>query len=310
MGMRGRAHTGFVGEQAAGHAEAHGLLYGNAGRAAQHCAGVEGRSKNVDEHARQVAPVAHQHRQAAHDVQQGHHRHQLFGHRHNALHTAQEDEPGHKRHQNAHHDFRHAKGGEHGVADGVGLHHIAHKAQGQNDGHREEARQEFAEAIGEGCLDIIDRATHDLAVFISAAVLLGQNRLGVVGGHAKERAHPHPEDGTGAAGDNGRGRARNVAGTHLGGHRRSQRLKAAHALVVCLFSVQRQAAEGVLQARAQLAHLNKAQANGKIHAGAHQQKQQYIVPQVVVHHLNQVCQKVHECFLSSTKLPGCFFAPG
>ena len=86
--------------------------------------------------------------------------------------------------------FRHAKGGEHGVADGVGLHHIAHKAQGQNDGHREEARQEFAEAIGEGCLDIIDRATHDLAFFIRAAVLLGQNRLGVVGGHAKRTRSP------------------------------------------------------------------------------------------------------------------------
>ena len=40
----------------------------------------------------------------------------------------------------------HAESGLEGGADGVGLDHAAHEAQGQDDGHGEETSQELAES--------------------------------------------------------------------------------------------------------------------------------------------------------------------
>ena len=293
MGVGGGPHARLIGKQAAGHAEAHGFLHRDAGCTTQHCSRVKSRHKNAGDHPRQAAPVAGQNDQAAADVQQRHHRHQFFGHRHNALHPAQKDEPGHQRHRNAHHDFRCAEGVVHGVADGVGLHHIAHEPQRQNERRGEKARQHLAESVRERRPDVIGRATHGLAVFIGGAELLCQNGLGVVGGHAKEGTHPHPEHRTRAAGDNGRGRTRNGAGAHLPRHRCSQCLKAAHALMVGLFAPQGQAAQREFQPLAQLAHLHKPQPNGKIHAGAHQRRQQKIIPKILVEGLNQTQNRIH-----------------
>ena len=68
----------------------------------------------------------------------------------------------------------------------------------------------------EAILDRIHRAADLLAVVIGFAVVDGDEDFGVLGGHADERGHPHPEQGARAAdGDRG-GDASNVAGADGG----------------------------------------------------------------------------------------------
>ena len=51
------------------------------------------------------------------------------------------------------------------------------------------------------------------ALFVHLAVLYRQNDLGVLGHHAKEGGHPHPEHGAGATYEDGAGDAGNVTST-------------------------------------------------------------------------------------------------
>lgn len=90
-----------------------------------------------------------------------------------------------------------AEGVAAGLTDGVGLNHTADKAQGQGDGHRKEPRQEGAELVLKSPLNVVNRAAGDGAVRMDHPGLLGQNGLGVNGGHPEKSDDPHPEDGTG-----------------------------------------------------------------------------------------------------------------
>ena len=172
------------------------------------------------------------------------------------------------------------------ITDGVGLHHVAHEAQRQNDEHREHRGQHLADLALERGADIVRRAARDMAVH-RGLVVLRQHGLGVNGRHAEKRRHPGPEQRARAAADQRRGTARDVAGADLRRNGRRQRLKAAHALGVRLFAAQRKAAEHTAEALAKAAHLHAAQPHGKVHARADQQKQQQRVPQNIAELLNK-----------------------
>ena len=66
--------------------------------------------------------------------------HQLLRDGGNAGDAAQEDEGGHHRQHHAHDPGGDAQRLLEGVADGVGLDHVAGEAQGEDDSQREEAR--------------------------------------------------------------------------------------------------------------------------------------------------------------------------
>ena len=59
------------------------------------------------------------------------------------------NEPGYNRNGDAGGNSRNAECAFHGNADGIGLHHVTHKAEGQYDRDREEYRQEAAEPAPE-----------------------------------------------------------------------------------------------------------------------------------------------------------------
>ena len=138
--MGGRTHACLVGEQAPGHAVAHGLPHADTHGAAQDGLGVEGTLKNQGKGVRQVGNIGNQHDEAAHQIEAGHDRHQLLRDGGNAGDAAQEDEGGHHRQHHAHDPGGDAQRLLEGVADGVGLDHVAGEAQGEDDSQREEAR--------------------------------------------------------------------------------------------------------------------------------------------------------------------------
>ena len=96
-----------------------------------------------------------------------------------------------------------------------------------------------------------------VAVCIDDAGLLSQSSLSIDGGHAKESNDPHPEDSTGAAGEDCAGCTNDVAGTDLSCNGGSQSLEGAHAALV-LVTAELYITENLLHAFAEAANLNKA----------------------------------------------------
>ena len=246
VGVRGRAHAGLIGEQAAGHAKAHRLLHGHTGHAAGHRLRVERQHKDLRKGIGQRLVVHDQDHHAAHNVKRRHDGHDLFGHSGNALHAAQEDERCDHGYDNAHGQMAHAKGVMERITDGVGLYHVAHEAQRQNNKYREYACQHLAKGALERRADVVRRAAGDFAVD-GGAITLGQHGLGVNRRHAEERRYPHPEQRARAAADQRRGAAGDVAGAHLGRNGRGQCLEAAHSLVIGLFAPQGEVAENAVE---------------------------------------------------------------
>ena len=299
VGVRGGAHTGFVGEQAPGHAVPHGLPHTQAQSAAKHRLGIKGAHKDGAHGGEQGLVVDAQDDDAAYNVEQSHDGDDLLREGGNTPHTAQEDKGGNDSHHHAHRQFGNAKGGVEGVADGVGLDHIAHKAKGQDDGDGKEAGQELAELAPEGCPDVVQGAAGDMAVGIGGAEPLSQHRLGIDGGHAEEGGQPHPEDGAGAAGIQGGGAAGDVAGAHLGGNGGGQGLEGGHTLLACPGALHGEAAEQPAHSFAEFTQLDKTQTYRKENTGGYQQKEQRIVPQHGVDRAHQSFDPFH-CTLSSS----------
>ena len=150
-----------------------------------------------------------------------------------------------------------------GVADRVGLYHVAHKAQGHDDRHRKEARQKAAEPALEPRFYVVDRTAGHLAVH-RLFVGLGQRCLRKDGRHAEKGGEPHPKNRARAAGGNGRGRARDIAGAHLGRHCGRQRLERAHARRPRLVPAQLHTAENPAHPLPKTAHLHEFQPKSKI----------------------------------------------
>ncbi len=201
------------------------------------------------------------HHQAAQQEDGRHDRDHLLRDRGQTLYAAQEDEGADDHQHDAHHPGWDAESGLEGGADGVGLDHAAHEAQGQDDGHGEETSQELAESALEGGGDVVHRSAVNIAVLVYLAGLDGQSGLSVDGGHAEEGDDPHPEDGPRSAGEDGAGGAHDVAGAHLGGDGGGQGLEGAHAAGM-LFAPQGQVAEYLPHALAEAAHLNEAGPDG------------------------------------------------
>ena len=275
VGVGGGAHARLIGEQAALGALADGGLDGVAEAAADDGLGLEGVAEDHGEGLGQVGDAGHQYGQSTQQEDGGHDGHQLLGDGGQTLHAAQEDEGADDHQHHAHHPGGHAKGGLEGGADGVGLDHAAHKAQGQDDGHGEEPGQKLAEGAPEGGGDVVHRAAVDVAVLVNDPGVDGQGGLGVNGGHAEEGDDPHPEDGPRAAGEDGAGGAHDVSGAHLGGDGGGQGLEGAHALGLGP-APQGQVAKDLFHALAKAAHLHKPGADGVEQAHANEQKHQNV----------------------------------
>ena len=281
VGVGGGAHTGLVGEQAALGALADGGLDGIAEGAADDGLGLEGILEDEGKGSGDILDAHHQDTHSAHQEDDGHHGHHLLGDSGQTIHAAQKDEAAEDDQHHAHKLRGHAKGGLEGGADGVGLDHAAHKAQGQRDGHGEEAGQELAEAALKGGGDVVSGAAVDGAVLVHPAGLDGQGGLSIDGSHAEEGDDPHPEDGAGTAGEDGAGGTHDVAGSHLGGNGGGQGLEGGHAAGL-LAAVERQVAEHLAHTLAEEADLYKAGADGVPQTHADEQEHQDVIGQILV----------------------------
>ena len=291
VGVRSGAHAGLIGEEAPLGALADGGLDGVSESAANDGLGLEGIAEDHGEGGGDVLEAGDEHGQAAHQEDGRHDRDQLFSDGGQPLDAAQEDE-GTDDHQNDAHDpGGDAESGLEGGADGVGLDHAAHKAQGQDDGHGEEAGQELAEGAFEGGGDVVDGPAVNGALVIHHPGLDGEGGLGVDGGHAEEGEDPHPEDGAGAPGEDGAGCAHDVAGAHLGGDSGGQSLEGAHAAVV-LIAEKLQISEDLPHALAEAADLNEAGLDGEPQSHSGQQNYQDVVRQIRIDSVYDVEQHV------------------
>ena len=128
--------------------------------------------------------------------------------------------------------------------------------------------------------DVVNGTAEDFAVLDDTG-LLSQNCLSVDGGHAQESDDPHPEDSTGAAGQDSAGRTDDVTGTDLCCDSSTQSLEAGHTGLL-LFTLQGQLAENILHAFAECANLDELSLEAEEQASAHQQEDQNVVSQEAV----------------------------
>lgn len=112
--------------------------------------------------------------------------------------------------------------------------------------------------------------------------------------HAEEGGKPHPEDGARAAhGDRG-GDAGKVAGAHLSGNRRGERLEGRHAVLAGLGAEDRESAEDLAEGVAEAADLDEAQLDGEINARTHKERYQAVhAPEQTIDALDKGSQVVH-----------------
>ena len=281
VGVRGGAHTGLVGEQAALGTLGDRGLDGVAEAAADDGLRCEGILEDHADGGGDVLDADDQDDQAAEQEDSRHDGDDLLRDGGEALYAAKEDERADRDEDDTDDPGGNAEGGLHRGADGVGLHHAAEEAECQRDGDGEEAGEELAEAALKGRRDVVDRTALDVAVLFDDAGLLGERRFRVDRGHAEKGDDPHPEDGAGAAGQDRAGRADDVARTDLSGDGGGERLERAHAAVM-LLAAQRQVAEHAVPALLEAADLNEAGLDGVPQADADEEKYENVVAEIGV----------------------------
>ena len=96
--------------------------------------------------------------------------------------------------------------------DRIGLHHKVKHAHANHDTHRKQYGQDVTVHT---FFHIIGRTTAIRTIGILFPEELGQGRFGKADRHAQESCHPHPKDGTGTTGRNGRCNPNKTAGSYL-----------------------------------------------------------------------------------------------
>ena len=251
------AHTGFVGKEAALGTLGDGGLECHTEAAAYDRLGMKSVTEDHGESGRYIANAHEEDDQAACQKDRRHDGDDLFRDIGQTFHPADEDDCTGQDQDDSDDPGRNTKRCLHCGADGIGLDHASEKAQCQNDRHRKEVSQEFAKGTLESGSDVVDRSALNMVFSGMDPGLLGQNGFRVDRCHAKKSDDPHPEDGTGAAGQNRAGRTDDIAGTDLGCNGCRQCLKGTHALFM-LFSVEGKIAKYIPYPFAKAPHLNKA----------------------------------------------------
>ena len=257
--------------------------------------------------------------QAAGHEQHHHEGHHLFGEGSHALEAAKGD-GGSQRHQHKADDqaveaYALVEGdvGQSGdVEGGLDVHHdlvhLAHGADAERSQQGEDGKQNgqntadlFAALLAaQTVLQVIHGAAAPFAVFIAAAVVDAQHVFGVVGHHAQERSHPHPEHGTGAADEDCAGDACDVTGTDGSGKSSGQRLDRSD-FALTGFVLMEKLAGGVLHPVADFSELDNAHAKAQIEAGADQQQKCQGTPGEIVDHEYKFADSHFHCPLYNEK---------
>ena len=261
IGLRVRvgrgAHACFIGEEAALGALGNGGLECHTEAAAYDSLGLEGVTEDHGEGCRYIVDAHYEDDQAACQKYRCHDRDDFFRDIGKAFHTADKDDGTGCDQDDSDDPGRNAKRCVHCGADGVGLYHASEEAKCQNDRHRKEVSQEFAEGALESGSDVVDRSALDMVFSGMDPGLLSQNGFRVDRSHTEEGDDPHPEDSAGAAGQDRSGCTDDIAGTDLGCNGSCQRLEGTHAFFM-LFAVEGKISEDTPDPFAKAPNLNKA----------------------------------------------------
>ena len=265
------------------HAPGHCRLDTGAHNAAAHGFHSEGSLKNRSKGRADILRVQDHQYQGPNHIYKGHHRHQFFRNGGNSLQAAHHHQGRHDHQQDAGNPIGDPKSAVHIRGNGIDLAHIANAEAGNHAEHAEGESQDLAQGFAapkasQAIFQVVHGTAGPLPCLILPAVVDAQNIFGVVGHHAKNRHQPHPEDGSRAAGGNGGGDTRNIAGADGGGQSRTQALELADRPVLFVrvgrhMLVLKNSPDGMPQPVAEMGHLKPAREAGHQHTGADKQHQ-------------------------------------
>ena len=158
--------------------------------------------------------MCYQNDQASKYVQESHDWHDLFCEACDTVDTSDENDCCHNCYKDTNSDSWYVECIVKCNSDRVGLYHVTHESQSQNDGYGEESCKELTESTFEYVFDIVYR-TADYGTVFNLTCVLSHNCFGVNRSHTEKRADPHPENGTGSTGCNSGSSSGNITGTDL-----------------------------------------------------------------------------------------------
>ena len=230
MNHNAGAQAGLIGEYAPLHAPGNGSLDTTAHDAAAYSLHRKSALENGDKGRSYISGIENHQNQRAHHVGDRHHGNQLFGHRRNPLQAAHHHQRSNDHQQCAGDPIGDRESAFHIGGDGIDLTHVADAEAGQNTENTEKKRQHFTDGLAapeaaQTVPQIVHGTAGPLPRGILPAVVDTKHVFGEIGHHTENRHNPHPEDGAGAAGHNGRGDTRDVTGADGRCQRRTQALE-------------------------------------------------------------------------------------
>ncbi len=118
------------------------------------------------------------------------------------------------------------------------------------------------------------------------AVPLADDDLAGLGGHAEEGGDPHPDQGAGAAADDGRRHAADIAGADGIGQCRAGRPEAGDGSLS--FALYANLAEGVLKVKAYLFLVAESEPDAEHDAHTQEKNRHPGSPQKVIYHIHEI----------------------
>ncbi len=157
------------------------------------------------------------------------------------------------------------------------LGHVA-DAEGANGAQHCEDRTQPPPVIAQPLGDVVHRTADPVALRIALAEMDGHGNLGILGDHAEERGHFHPEYGAGAAGRNRARYAHDVARADRSRQGRGNGLQRGDRAGVCHFVLLEALAQRILHRVAKAAELDEAYPEAEVDACANDENQHQRAP--------------------------------
>ena len=265
MSMRCGTHPGFICKKTSCHTIANRLFHGNSHGSAHNRLRIKCTNQNLHEGLRQLCDVHKDKSQGTENINPCHNRHEFLQNTGKSIRSAEEDKSGQsgndRRYNNRRNvNIQNSKSFRKSNTNRVGLHHISHKAQRDNQHDRKKDRQNLSAKSRERRPNIIDRSAGHFSIFLFF-IGLRKNRLSIVCCHPEKARNPHPEDCSRTSTYQSRCRTGKRTGTDLRRNRRYNRLKSRHFSIFMAASLQRKASEYDFKSFSQPSKLNKTKLN-------------------------------------------------
>ena len=264
-----RTEAGFVGEHAAGDTILHGHHNGGTSKSADCCRTGKSGFKNQSDSGGNAIKIHGDKPHADGDIHDRHKGNDLGGNFGNALQATDGDGGNQNREYSTCEHLGQAKGNFRTIHNGVDLREGADTEICYEDGGSGEERSQRLILFAHALTDVVHGATGDIALGIRAAVLNGQQAFGVLGSHAEEGGHPHPEDSAGATDFHSCCHADDITCADCSSQCHTKGLEAGNIAFAVILGFENQG-----ESLGQAYNLQKFQAQGQVDACAHQQGNQ------------------------------------